>query len=198
MKAKILGAGVLGGALACAAGVASAIEPDAQLSLIPGRGVDIVAGILDGTLDFGEAVLFAEGGLFADEGLFEDYLRDFLITHDGFLAEHGFLGAIIGGDGVVAGFTSPDGALVGSLLEISGNAQAFHDSDHGPKQSNSAASLTGSALGAQPLTEGASGLLSSGIAQGGGLVEGGALTQGAGLSSLTAMPASLLGGLVGN
>lgn len=175
MKGKVL-TGSVAGLLALSSWQASALEPDADLSLVPGRGVDIVAGILDGTLDFGEAVLFAEGGLYGDEGLFEDYLRDFLITDNGLLAEHGFLGAILGGDGVAAGFTSPDGILVGTLLELSGNYEAFHGADHTSSQASSA-SVMGSGLGPS------------------GLLEGGGLT---GLTSLTAIPVSLIGGFTGN
>jgi hypothetical protein len=119
MKPKTLCAGMLAGALGLIGGQAAAVEPDAQFHLFPARGADIVAGILDGTFDFGEAVLFGTGGLYGDEGLFEDYLRDFLLGptgREGILAEHGFGGAMIGGYGVAANALAPHGYLVSTLL----------------------------------------------------------------------------------
>lgn len=134
VKRNVL-AGSVAGLLGLASWQASALEPDAALSNVPDRGINIVAGILDGTLDFGEAILFASGGLYGDEGLFEDYLRDFLLGptgKEGILAEHGFGGALIGGYGVAANALAPHGYLVSTALWAVGGDPHEVTSNHAP------------------------------------------------------------------
>lgn len=192
-------AGSVAGLLALASWPASALEPDADLSNVPGRGIDIVAGILDGTLDFGEAVLFARGGLYGDEGLFEDYLRDFLLGptgKEGILAEHGFGGAMIGGYGVAANALAPHGYLVSTALWVVGGNPDEVTNNHAPGPLTPSGGLLGMFPGPSAL---ASSAPASNLGGSTGLsVVPSGLLDGGGITGLGAIPVSLVGGLPGN